>query len=160
MKERVVHLEQLSELKADTERRLDLKNKEIEKLKELIKEKDIEIQDHHMEVEKLKLNHREAENSLKFKLDDIQFQTMDLRWSQDKFASHLKSQNKNYEEIISEMEQNEQKLQNQIKQLKEIIKKINNKNSVQEFIPKSPVKEKSSAKTWKSSKAKSKSKSK
>ncbi len=131
-------------------------NAEINKLKELIKEKDRIIEEHNMEVDKIRMNQREAENTLKSKLDDIQFQTLDLRCSQDKFASHLQMQNKNYEETIEKMKDDENMFKNEIKQLKSIIKKINNKNHSSPKGEKSPLKEKSLSKSSKSIKSKPK----
>ena len=131
-------------------------NAEINKLRELIKEKDRIIEEHNMEVDKIRMNQREAENTLKSKLDDIQFQTLDLRCSRDKFASHLQIQNKNYEETIEKMKDDENMYKNEIKQLKGIIKKINNKNHSSPKGEKSPLKEKSLSKSTKSLKNKPK----
>ena len=120
-------------------RKLIRNNGEIEKLKQTLKEREKVIEEHNMEIDKIKLHHREAENTLKCKLDDIQFQTMDLRCSQDKVALHLQSQNKNYEETILQLKENEIALKSEISQLKSIIKKINSQNSSQND-PKSPPK--------------------
>lgn len=85
-----------------------------------------------MELEKIKLQHRQAEWNMRQKLDDIQFQTTDFRMSQDNFSSQLQMNNKNYEETIWKFREKQNELKSEIKQLKHIIKKINAKNETLE----------------------------
>lgn len=132
IKDRVAHLEKITELRTEFDDQIRRKENEIDKLKQSIKEKDRILDEHNMELEKIKLQHRQAECNMRQKLDDIQFQTTDFRMSQDNFSSQLQMNNKNYEETILKFREKQNELKSEIKQLKHIIKKINAKNEILE----------------------------
>jgi chromosome segregation ATPase len=128
VKERVSHLEKMEELRAEHNENLRQKETEIDKLKNIIKEKNRIIDEHDVELEKMRLKFRHNECDLKQKLDEIQFQTQDLRFNNEQFSTHLQLNNKNYEEMIINLKIKEKELKTEVTQLKCIIKKINSKN--------------------------------
>jgi hypothetical protein len=61
VKEKVAFLEKISELRADHDEAIRRKDDEVDRLRRIIKEKDRLLDDHDVELEKLKLKHRLSE---------------------------------------------------------------------------------------------------
>lgn len=128
VKEKIAFLEKIGELRAEHDEAIRRKDDEVDRLRRIIKEKDRLLDDHDVELEKLKLKHRQSEWDLRQKIDDIQVRTSDLRWSREQFNTQLQFRSQSYEDVISKMQQKEKELKEEIKSLKEVIKKINNQN--------------------------------
>lgn len=91
-------------------------------------EKDRIMDDHDTEVERLKLKLRQTECDFRSKLDDLHYQSTDLRCSKDQFNMQLHQNTMNYEEVIQNLRNSEIALKSEIQELKSIIKKLNSKN--------------------------------
>lgn len=118
VKERVAHLEKMEELRAEHHENLRQKETEIDKLKGVIKEKNRVIDEHDVELEKMRLKFKQNECDLKQKLDEIQYQTQDLRLSNEQFSTHFQLNSKNYEETIANLKKREKELNDEVAQLK------------------------------------------